>query len=269
MGAWGNDLWADEAVLDFVADILRELGLLGKDESLGYAVLMVSNKSGSFRLVMRRTFDELLQILIAMDQELTAEQMESLEPRIDELAKDEIFGTPLVSGGPVTQKALWAILCMHVGAKMPSAARDAALEAFGPGGKWANNRSRVRIANVMYKELLSYRNDGRSGKVRFPAETPWSVVEIAGTRYGGWSSRDQPVHERKPERADIKIWVQHQCANCKTLEQFDEQKDCYAKFPKCLGCEQVRYCGSECQAQDWPKHKEICGAKKRSKKGSK
>lgn len=43
------------------------------------------------------------------------------------------------------------------------------------------------------------------------------------------------------------------CTTCGAAEQK------HAKFSKCSACAVTVYCDEECQKQDWPKHKSVCG----------
>jgi len=58
----------------------------------------------------------------------------------------------------------------------------------------------------------------------------------------------------KRMRAHKQAGVGHvECSNCKIYEGMDE------KFKACSKCENVVYCGRECQVAHWKEHKKECG----------
>ena len=58
------------------------------------------------------------------------------------------------------------------------------------------------------------------------------------------------AEKEKPKKVSGKEKV---CWNCHATEADDE-----IKLAKCAGCKKARYCGRECQQEDWERHREYC-----------
>ena len=59
------------------------------------------------------------------------------------------------------------------------------------------------------------------------------------------------AEEAESEQSDSDIDSPSACGNC--LKEGGQ-------FPWCTGCKYVRYCSKNCQAEDWPSHKQLCRA---------
>ena len=59
------------------------------------------------------------------------------------------------------------------------------------------------------------------------------------------------AEETESEQSDSDIDSPSACGNC--LKEGEQ-------FPRCTGCKYVRYCSKNCQAEDWPSHKQLCQA---------
>ena len=57
--------------------------------------------------------------------------------------------------------------------------------------------------------------------------------------------------EAESEQSDSFIDLPSACGNC-----FKER----GQFPRFTRCKYVRYCSKNCQAEDWPSHKQMCRA---------
>jgi len=146
-----------------------------------FKVMIMQGKNGM--MLVRFSPEEYQTMRRPQDADLTPETMFELVPRMDELAATGIRG-PIKSF-----RAAWAVICMHVGASIPQAAREAALDAFKPGGYWADSLIRVEIAKTILEEIKAYK-DGPSarsemGLVRFACEWPMDVIDSpsGGSRY--------------------------------------------------------------------------------------
>ena len=59
------------------------------------------------------------------------------------------------------------------------------------------------------------------------------------------------AEEAESEQSDSDIDSPSACGNC--LKEGGQ-------FPRCTGCKYLRYCSKNCQAEDWPSHKQLCRA---------
>ena len=76
-------------------------------------------------------------------------------------------------------------------------------------------------------------------------------AELYSEKY--FEMKIQKSNPSTPPQEQRKIKV---CWNCHATEALDG-----GKLSKCSGCNKARYCGSECQAEDWERHKEYCEKK--------
>ncbi len=108
---------------------------------------------------------------------------------------------------------------MHVGAAVPPDAARGAEAAWLPdaSGFWGDSPDRKQLAAAYCRELRAY-TPGATGRVRFPAEMPWTLAAAGCSRYlryiperckraaaavRGGGARAQAVHRRRAPRLQL------------------------------------------------------------------
>jgi hypothetical protein len=241
------DVWADDGgSMAFVLSVLEAAGKIPVGAITTHKVLFTAG----IKLVHRLTFDEMAAVIAGMDA-LTPAEMEALEPRRGSIVGGDV--------DRVTGLALWGMLCMHAGARMPQDARMAAQHMFAPPpvGFWALDPARRKLAKAYFDAVVHY--GPTHGAVLFPCEMPWEFDSDSWSRYIDRQASMATQTERTHPVDSWHVRVFHQCAGCRAFETEDG-----AAFG-CCGGQCARYCSLACQKTHRPIHKAACTAPARKK----
>ncbi len=268
MGIWSYDLWASDDALEVVRALAVQLGLLRADR-LKFKMLQMSPVGSPRIYIGRYTPDEHDLLLDIMDTKLTPAMLDAIDPVAfhaahfaeDEaaVAKEVAAGRPscgLNQGGEML--ALWALLCMHVGARVPEVAKVQALRGLHPRGRrlgyswgWADRDEapRKEIAAVVLAELQAYDCARGGAPVRFPPEPLVAVLARGGNRYDDLAAAALTGARAEPRRkGPFDIVVLRGCASCRVVEHAAAT---HLHCAACCGAGGPLYCGKACQRAHW------------------
>ena len=276
MGIWSYDLWASDDALEVVRALAYQLGLLPPGRIASKVLCFRGGNPDDPRAYIGRMSPlEHALLFDVMDNRLTPAMLDAIDPEAFHAAhfkqlEDEAYARAAATGKPMIgldrggeMLALWALLCMHVGARVPQVAKVQALRGLDPHGRrlgyswgWAGRDEAPRnaIAAAVLAALQAYDCERGGAPVRFPPE-PLSDVLTHGSRYVDAAAElltgIKPVVRPGP----FDIVVLRGCASCRVVER------AAATHLYCAGCGRSGpvYCGRACQKAHWAAgHRAAC-----------
>ena len=252
MGRWTEDFWGSDDALAVVRDVLIAAGLLPEGDCCNLQLLVVFLVDGG-SLICRMSPHDIQRVVDAMDNRLSPAHLEALEEDYESITTSQWRMSMSMCG---EGGALWAMLCMHVGAVVPPRAARDAEEAFGPDarGYWGCTPERKKLAAAYLRELRAY-VPGFDGRVRFPAEMPLTLATTARTRHLRYQmtpngQREPPTDAARAHMSSWSVIVHRSCSACGLM----------GTVRACGRCHATKYCNTECQRVHWPTHKAVCKA---------